>query len=159
VGLAHAVLALSSLGAGETTVTPTVLSAGTTTNTVPAAATVAVDVRAAEPAELVRVDDAVRALSVPVGAVTVTGGINRPPLDPSSSASLFALASRLSPGLQGIAVGGGSDGNFTAGAGIPTLDGLGAVGNGAHAEGEHVLVSHMEPRAALLAALLSELLA
>jgi glutamate carboxypeptidase len=159
VGLAHAVLALASLGAGETTVTPTVLSAGTTTNTVPAAATVAVDVRAAEPAELVRVDDAVRALSVPVGAVTVTGGINRPPLDPSSSASLFALASRLSPGLQGIAVGGGSDGNFTAGAGIPTLDGLGAVGNGAHAEGEHVLVSHMEPRAALLAALLSELLA
>ena len=57
-----------------------------------------------------------------------------------------------------IAVGGGSDGNFTAGAGVPTLDGLGAVGDGAHAEGEHVLVSHMEPRARLLAALLQELL-
>jgi glutamate carboxypeptidase len=158
VGLAHAVLALSALGSGETTVTPTVLSGGTTTNTVPASARVAVDVRAVEPSELARVDDAVRALTVPVGSLSVSGGINRPPLDPSSSASLFALASRLSPGLQGIAVGGGSDGNFTAGAGVPTLDGLGAVGDGAHAEGEHVLVSHMEPRAALLAALLEALL-
>jgi glutamate carboxypeptidase len=161
VGLAHAILALSSFGDPDlgTTVTPTVLSGGTTTNTVPAAATVAVDVRAEVPAELTRVDAAVRSLTVPVGTVSVGGGINRPPLDASSSASLFALASKLSPGLQGISVGGGSDGNFTAGAGVPTLDGLGAVGDGAHAEGEHVLVSHMEPRAQLLADLLKELLA
>jgi glutamate carboxypeptidase len=160
VGVAHAVLALAGLGdaARGTTVTPTVVSAGTTTNTVPAAATVAVDARAVDPAELARVDAAVRALSVPVGTVSVSGGINRPPLDASSSESLFALAQKLSPGLQGIAVGGGSDGNFTAGAGVPTLDGLGAVGDGAHAEGEHVLVSQLEPRADLLAALLGELL-
>jgi glutamate carboxypeptidase len=161
VGLAHAVLALAALGddAKGTTVTPTALSGGTTTNTVPAAARVAVDVRAAVPEELTRVDEAVRSLRVPVGTLSVDGGINRPPLDASSSASLFALAQRLSPGLQGIAVGGGSDGNFTAGAGVPTLDGLGAVGDGAHAEGEHVLVPQMEPRAELLAALLKELLA
>ncbi|MFN2537438.1 MAG: M20/M25/M40 family metallo-hydrolase, partial [Mycobacteriales bacterium] len=162
VGVAQAVLALSALGdpAAGTSVTPTVLSAGTTTNTVPASATVAVDVRAVLPSELSRVDTAVRGLCVPLeaAAVSVSGGINRPPLDASSSASLFALAQRLSPELQGIAVGGGSDGNFTAGAGVATLDGLGAVGAGAHAEGEHVLVSHMEPRAQLLAALLGELL-
>jgi glutamate carboxypeptidase len=161
VGVAHAVLALAGLGdaARGTTVTPTVVSAGTTTNTVPAAATVAVDARAVDPAELARVDAAVRALSVPVGTVSVSGGINRPPLDASSSAELFARAQRLLPGLQGIAVGGGSDGNFTAGAGVPTLDGLGAVGDGAHAEGEHVLLSHLEPRANLLTGLLTELLA
>ena len=163
IGLSHAVLALSSLGAPDlgTTVTPTVLSGGTTTNTVPASASVAVDVRAAVPAELARVDAAVRGLTVPLqgATVSVSGGINRPPLDASSSLSLFALAQRLFPGLQGIAVGGGSDGNFTAGAGVATLDGLGAVGAGAHAEGEHVLVSHMEPRAQLLAALIGELLA
>jgi glutamate carboxypeptidase len=160
LGLAAAMLELATYGdaALGTTVTPTVLSGGTTTNTVPASASVAVDVRAVVPAELTRVDAAIRALSVPVGSVSIGGGINRPPLDPSSSASLFALAQRLSPGLQGIAVGGGSDGNFTAGAGVPTLDGLGAVGDGAHAEGEHVLVSQMEPRAALLAALIGELL-
>jgi glutamate carboxypeptidase len=162
VGLAQAVLALASMGAPElgTTVTPTVVSGGTTTNTVPAAASVAVDVRAEVPQELQRVDEAVRSLAVPLpGAqVTIGGGINRPPLDASSSAALFALAQTLSPGLQGIAVGGGSDGNFTAGAGVPTLDGLGAVGAGAHAEGEHVLVSHLEPRARLVAALLEELL-
>lgn len=161
VGLAHAVLALAELGDADlgTTVTPTVLAAGTTTNTVPAAASVAVDVRAALPDELARVDAAIRRLTVPVGTVSVSGGVNRPPLDLASSAELFARACRLSPGLQGVAVGGGSDGNFTAGAGIPTLDGLGAVGDGAHAEGEHVLVSQMEPRAALLARLVEELLA
>jgi glutamate carboxypeptidase len=160
VGLAQAVLALTTLGdaALGTTVTPTVLSGGTTTNTVPASASVAVDVRAVVPSELDRVDAAIRSLDVEVGTVTVSGGINRPPLDPSSSSALFALAQALSPDVQGVAVGGGSDGNFTAGAGVPTLDGLGAVGGGAHAEGEHVLVSHMEPRAQLLAALLGELL-
>ncbi|HUR51639.1 MAG TPA: M20/M25/M40 family metallo-hydrolase, partial [Mycobacteriales bacterium] len=96
-------------------------------------------------------------------AVDVRGGVNRPPLDPASSADLFARARQVAerlgmPALQGVSVGGGSDGNFTAGAGVPTLDGLGAVGDGAHAEGEHVLLSAMEPRARLLAGLLAELL-
>jgi glutamate carboxypeptidase len=166
--LAHAIVASGSVGdpAVGTTVTPTVLSAGTTTNTVPASATAALDARAAVPAEFARIEAALREaaaaaeLAVPGTSVKVTGGVNRPPLDASSSAALFAQASSLAevmglPALQGVAVGGGSDGNFTAGAGIPTLDGLGAVGGGAHAEGEHVLVSAMAERAALLAALVS----
>ena len=171
VALAHAVLGIASLGdaALGTTVTPTLSRAGTTTNTVPAQAQVSVDARASAPDELARVDAALRRLAedvglvVPGSSVAVTGGVNRPPLDEASSADLFALAQRVAsslgmPALQGIAVGGGSDGNFTAGAGIPTLDGLGAVGDGAHAEGEHVLLSEMGPRAALLAGLLEELL-
>jgi glutamate carboxypeptidase len=171
VALAHAVLGIAALGdpARGTTVTPTLSKAGTTTNTVPAAAQLAVDARAADPEELVRVDRALRevaqevALAVPGSGVEVLGGVNRPPLDAASSASLFALAQQVAtrlgmPALQGIAVGGGSDGNFTAGAGVPTLDGLGAVGDGAHAEGEHVLLSQMGPRAELLAGIVEELL-
>jgi glutamate carboxypeptidase len=171
VALAHAVLGIAGLGDPGlgTTVTPTLASAGTTTNTVPAEARVAVDVRAAVPAELPRVDEALRRLleavasAVPGVGVELTGGVNRPPLDASSSAELFALAQQVAvrlgmPALQGVSVGGGSDGNFTAGAGVPTLDGLGAVGDGAHAEGEHVLASHLEPRARLLAGLVEELL-
>ena len=166
VALAHAVLRAAELGRADlgTTVTPTIMSAGTTSNTVPATGRVALDVRAALPAELDRVDRDLRAITARVSgtSVTVSGGVNRPPLDAASSAGLFETAQRLAgtlglPALQGVSVGGGSDGNFTAGAGIPTLDGLGAVGDGAHAEGEHVLVSQMEPRARLLAALLEEL--
>jgi glutamate carboxypeptidase len=171
LALAHAILGISALGdpALGTTVTPTLASAGTTTNTVPAHAQVAVDARAAVPSELSRVDLGLRALgetvasAVPGVAVELTGGVNRPPLDASSSADLFDLAQKVAaklgmPELQGVSVGGGSDGNFTAGAGIPTLDGLGAVGDGAHAEGEHVLLSQLEPRARLLAGLVEELL-
>ncbi len=167
LALAHFLVATGEVGAPErgTTVTPTVLSAGTTSNTVPAHAKAAIDVRAADPAELERVEQALKLAgataerAVPGCAVTISGGINRPPM--TESKELFQLARRLgSPlGLQlaGVAVGGGSDGNFTAGAGIPTLDGLGAVGDGAHAEGEHVLLSAMEPRARLLAALVTAL--
>lgn len=167
VEVAHQVLAIARLGDADvgTTVTPTVLSAGTTTNTVPAAARVAVDVRALSAAEQARVDAALRALPVQVAgcAVEVRGGVNRPPLEASSSAALLGLAQRLAgelglPPLVGARVGGASDGNFTAGLGVPTLDGLGAVGGGAHAEGEHVLVDAMAPRSALVAALLRELL-
>jgi len=171
VALAHAILGIAGIGDAVlgTTVTPTLASAGTTTNTVPARAHVAVDVRGAELAELARVDDALRrlveevALAVPGVSSELAGGVNRPPLDASSSADLFALAQKVAarlgmPALQGVSVGGGSDGNFTAGAGIPTLDGLGAVGDGAHAEGEHVLLSQMEPRARLLHGVLEDLL-
>ncbi len=170
IALAHLVVAAAKLGDAEigTTVTPTVLSAGTTTNTVPAAARLALDVRAAVPAELPRVESALHEaarsaeLAVPGTTVEVTGGVNRPPLDAASSGDLFARACAIAaglgmPALQGVSVGGGSDGNFTAGVGVPTLDGLGAVGDGAHAEGEHVLLSAMEPRARLLAGLLSDL--
>ncbi len=165
--LAHQVQAVAALAdtAAGTTVTPTVTSAGTTPNTVPAAGRFAVDVRAWSQAEHERVDSALRALMpVLTGAtVVVHGGVNRPPLEESSSRHLFerarALASRLGmPPVRGAAVGGASDGNFTAGAGVATLDGLGAVGGGAHAADEHVLVDRLLDRTALLGALLADLL-
>ncbi|MFM2070777.1 MAG: hypothetical protein RLZZ623_1040, partial [Actinomycetota bacterium] len=91
--------------------------------------------------------------------IDVRGGIDRPPMHPSASATLFPVAQRaaLAAGmghLEGVAVGGGSDGNFTADLGVPTLDGLGAVGGGAHADHEYVDVATMTERARLLAALI-----
>ncbi|MFC6083484.1 M20 family metallopeptidase [Sphaerisporangium aureirubrum] len=146
---------------GPVTITPTLSSAGTTVNTVPARARVAVDVRVPTLAAQHRVDELLRALSPRIAGtrLEVLGGPNRPPLEPDSSAALFALAQRVAAGLglpplAGAGVGGASDGNFTAGAGCPTLDGLGAVGGGAHAEGEHVIVAEMPGRAALLAGLI-----
>ena len=168
VELAHQILAVQALAdpALGTTVVPTVLSAGTTVNTVPAAGEFAVDVRARGAAEQRRVDAALRALRpvVPGATLTVTGGINRPPLEAAASAALYARASavaaRLGQSPPGRAsVGGASDGNFTAGAGVPTLDGLGAVGGGAHADDEHVLTGALPDRAALLTALVADLLA
>lgn len=165
--LAHQLLAVAGIGnAGAgTTVTPTLMSAGTASNTVPATGQFAVDVRARDGAEQGRVDAAMRALR-PVldGArIEVTGGPNRPPLEAAASAGLYARAARLAaalglPPLTCAAVGGGSDGNLTAGVGTPTLDGLGAVGGGAHADDEHVLVAELPGRAALLAALIADLL-
>ncbi|MEV4468167.1 M20 family metallopeptidase [Nonomuraea salmonea] len=161
IELAHQILAIAGLGAGATTVTPTVLSGGSTLNTVPAFASVGVDVRVAEVAEQERVDAAMHALRpvVPGTRLDVVGGPNRPPLEASMSASLFGLAQELAaglglPALTSASVGGASDGNFTAGVGCPTLDGLGAVGGGAHADHEHVLVSELPSRTALLRALL-----
>jgi glutamate carboxypeptidase len=141
-------------------VVPTVLSGGTTSNTVPAQATVAVDVRAWEKAEQQRVDQAIRELRpiLPGARVRVEGGINRPPLDPESSAGLFELAKSLDPDLTETAVGGASDGNFTAGLGIATLDGLGAVGDGAHADHEHVIVAEIPRRTELLTRLVRSVL-
>jgi glutamate carboxypeptidase len=165
VAAARMVLDVADVAAPElgTTVTPTLASAGTTRNTVPSAATVALDVRAATVAEQQRVDDAVRAIRPHNGAtLTVEGGINRPPLEEGSGAHLLELAQRAAgtcglPPLETAKVGGGSDGNLTAALGVPTLDGLGAVGAGAHAEGEYVLVPAMPERAALLAALIVEI--
>jgi glutamate carboxypeptidase len=166
IELAHQALAVSRVAdpAKGTTVTPTVASAGTTDNTVPAAALLRVDTRAATPDEQDRVDRELRALRpVLAGAtVTVRRETSRPPLPASASAALFALAQRLAGELglgplEQATVGGGSDGNLTAGLGVPTLDGLGAVGGGAHALGEHVRVAAMPQRAALVAALVGAL--
>jgi glutamate carboxypeptidase len=166
VELAHQVLAAAALARPEvgTTVTPTLLSAGTTTNTVPGAGVLHVDVRVADPADALRVDAGMRALApVVAGArLFIGGGMNRPPLPRSASEALFSMAQRVAPGLgldppAGVEVGGGSDGNFTAAAGVPTLDGLGPDGDGAHAEGEHVLLASMPERAALVAGLLRAL--
>jgi glutamate carboxypeptidase len=99
---------------------------------------------------------------MPGTTLSVSGGPNRPPLPTTASAALFeqaqeAAESLCAPALDGVVVGGGSDGNFTAAVGCPTLDGLGAVGDGAHAEGEHVRTDAMPERAALLAALIGRL--
>ena len=167
VELAHQILAVTGLAdpARGTTVVPTVLSAGTTVNTVPAAAVVALDVRAWDLAEQERVDEGLRALRpvLPGAGVRVTGGVNRPPLEAAASGALFALADSLARELglgplAAAAVGGASDGNFTAGLGVPTLDGLGAVGGGAHADDEHVLVAELPGRTALLTALIEAVL-
>jgi glutamate carboxypeptidase len=97
--------------------------------------------------------------TVPGTTLSVSGGPNRPPLPAAASAALFELAQEAAndlgfAALDGVFVGGGSDGNFTAAVGCPTLDGLGAVGDGAHAEGEHVHIDAMPRRAALLAAII-----
>ncbi|MDN5737175.1 M20 family metallopeptidase [Brevibacterium sp. BDJS002] len=155
---------LADASAG-TSVVPTVISAGTTSNTVPAEARVDVDVRARTAAELDRVDAAMRELAtrpqLEGSSIEVIGGINRPPFEREQSAELFdratALAAELGlPAPEGVSVGGASDGNFTAGDGIATLDGLGAVGDGAHAEHEHAVIAEIAPRTALLAALIAD---
>ncbi|MEU7459611.1 M20/M25/M40 family metallo-hydrolase, partial [Streptosporangium roseum] len=176
IELAHQILALGAIalsaddgaapdGLGPTTVTPTVLSGGTTTNTVPALASVEVDVRVPTLAAQARVDEMVRALAprTPGTRLEVSGGPNRPPLEQASSARLFELACRIAKDLgmeppRGVAVGGASDGNFTAGIGCPTLDGLGAVGGGAHAAHEHVVVEEMPGRTRLLTGLIASVL-
>ena len=161
------VAGLSDAEAG-TTVVPTTITAGTTSNTVPAEARVSVDVRARTAAELERVDSAIRALAAEPtlegSTAEVIGGSKRPPFEPGASAALFDRATVLASELgiaapRGVAVGGASDGNFTAGDGIPTLDGLGAVGDGAHAEHEHAVIAEIAPRTALLAALIADQLA
>lgn len=163
---AHQIMALAALGdpAAGTTVTPTSLTAGTTANTVPGHARIAVDARASSRGEQDRVEAAMRALRpyLPGAQLEVAGGVNRPVFPAAASAQLFARAARIATELGigplgGTAVGGGSDGNFTAAMGTPTLDGLGAVGGGAHADDEHVLVSELPRRTALLTALVTEL--
>jgi glutamate carboxypeptidase len=167
VELAHAVLALQQLARPDigTTVTPTVAASGTATNVVPAAAYLDVDVRALTPEEQQRVDAQMHDLAakLPGARLRVDGAPDRPPLPARASQQLFEracqAAQRIGLGaLHGVEVGGGSDGNLTAAAGAPTLDGLGAVGGGAHAESEHVLLHTMPERTALLAALVSDLL-
>jgi glutamate carboxypeptidase len=144
-----------------TSVTPTVLSAGTTTNTVPAQARLSVDVRAWTRAEQERVDALVRDWTVhhPEASWAIEGGIDRAALEAHASADLFARAQQVAqvlglPHLRDCAVGGASDGNLTAAAGVPTLDGLGAIGDGAHADHEWASISGMEERSRLLAGIL-----
>ncbi|MHB1558734.1 MAG: M20 family metallopeptidase [Isosphaeraceae bacterium] len=166
VELAHQVLRIQEFqdpGAG-TTLNVGVIQGGTTTNVVPAAASADIDVRVATAAEALRIESALRAIQpVTDGTrLTVTGGFNRPPMERSPGiASLFGqarqIAEKLGLTLTEGSTGGGSDGNFTAALGLPTLDGLGARGAGAHADNEHIVVESLGERARLLAALLNEL--
>jgi glutamate carboxypeptidase len=156
---AHQVLDIAALGRPSigTSVTPTVASAGTLDNVVPAEAIVVVDVRVESLDEKERIESAFAALTPHLdGAqLTVQGGIGRPPMPESASSTLFAVAKQLLPDLEGRSVGGGSDGNFTAALGVPTLDGLGAVGGGAHADHEYLVVARMVERANLVAGLVT----
>ncbi|MFD5906752.1 M20 family metallopeptidase [Streptomyces microflavus] len=152
-------------GADRSTVTPTLLSAGSTPNTVPARARIAVDVRVPTSAAQDHIDTLLRGLTprTPGARLEIQNIGGRPPMEPGASAELFALASRIARELgqgplRGIAVGGVSDGNCTAAVGCPTLDGLGAVGAGAHADDEYVEVASMIPRSRLLAELVTRTL-
>ncbi|MBC6467386.1 M20 family metallopeptidase [Actinomadura alba] len=158
-----AVQALASTPDG-TSVTPTLLSGGTTTNTVPEAATVCVDVRSWTGSELDRVDRRMRALAplLEEARLTVEGGVNRYPLTPEVALPLLRLTTLVAadigvPPPAGASVSGASDANFTGALGVPTLDGLGAVGGGAHARTEYVEVARMPERTALLAALIDRI--
>jgi len=156
---AHQVLAIAALAdvARGTTVTPTVAHGGTADNVVPAETTIRVDVRVTGPEEAARVEAAMASLTPvdPAASISVTGSVGRPPMPEGSAGELLGIARGHDPAIAAVVVGGGSDGNFTAAVGVPTLDGMGAVGGGAHADHEHVLVDTMPDRARLVAAVVS----
>ena len=167
VEMGHAILAISGFENKElgTTVVPTMLRSGNTTNTVPDLAVLDIDVRSFSMAELQRVDAALRNLSAVNSAARyeITGGFNRPPLETTSTMALYERAERVAkalgmPPLGHASVGGASDGNFAAAAGAQVLDGLGAVGDGAHAAHEWVDITTLENRSALLHALIRDIL-
>ena len=167
VEMGHAILAISGFENKElgTTVVPTMLRSGNTTNTVPDLAVLDIDVRSFSMAELQRVDAALRNLSAVNSAARyeITGGFNRPPLETTSTMALYERAERVAkdlgmPPLGHASVGGASDGNFAAAAGAQVLDGLGAVGDGAHAAHEWVDITTLENRSALLHALIKDIL-
>jgi len=139
-----------------------VFAGGTRSNVVASQAHAEVDVRIAKARDAAYVEKLFRSLKVsdPHCTLTITGGINRPPMErKAGTIALFkkarALAAELGFVLEEAATGGGSDGNFTAALGVPTLDGMGAVGDGAHASHESVLIEHLVPRTALLAAMIA----
>ncbi len=146
------------------TVNPGVVSGGTRSNVVAAEARAEIDIRVLKLTDVPGLEKKFHALQ-PFDSrctIEVSGGLNRPPMERSAGiVELFRRAQRLALGL-GVSVeesltGGGSDGNFTAALGIPTLDGLGGVGEGAHAANESILVDRIADRTALLAKLLAEL--
>ena len=163
VELAHQVLRLAEMNDHErgVTVSVGVMNGGTTINVVPAEASAKVDVRFWTPEDGERIVSEIRSLQ-PVLAeaqLEITGGINRPPMPRSEkNIALYEhardLAAELGFELNDAVVGGGSDGNFTAAMGVPTLDGLGVDGAGAHADHEHIIVSDIPRRAALLTRLM-----
>ena len=143
------------------TVNPGVIGGGTRVNVVAQEGWAEIDVRIAKARDALRVDRALRRLRPYDKAckLRIAGGLNRPPMERTpSTVALFERAQRMAAQigitLTEASTGGGSDGNFTAALGIPTLDGMGSVGAGAHAPNEHCLRSHLAPRTALLAAML-----
>lgn len=166
VELAHLIQKIARIEKPEigTTVVPTVAASGTTLNTVPAQAFLDVDSRSLTIDEQERVNKEMHALTatLPGAKVTVEGGINRRPLETAMAQGLFAVAQKIAAEMgftvDSAIVGGASDGNFTAALGVPTLDGLGAVGHGAHAPDEHIVISQIDTRAELLRRLVDQTL-
>ncbi|MFZ1405543.1 MAG: M20 family metallopeptidase [Anaerolineae bacterium] len=163
VELAHQVRALTGLTDYERGITISVglIQGGSAVNTVPAAAEMQVDARVWRLEDAAWVNQQVYALRphLPGASLQISGGVERPPMERlPGTVRLFELARRLGQeiGLDLVerAVGGASDGNFTAALGIPTLDGLGVCGDGAHTDEEYVLIGQLAPRAAVLAGLL-----
>lgn len=161
--LAHQIQAISRLTDLKRGITlnPGVIRGGTRTNVVADRAELEVDLRVARKSDGAVMERKVRSLRPvnPSCTLQIEGGINRPPLERTKQVSaLFHLAKNIAGDLgfelQEVAVGGGSDGNFTGGLGIPTLDGLGAVGEGAHAKHESIVAAELPRRAALLAGLI-----
>jgi glutamate carboxypeptidase len=143
------------------TVNPGVIGGGTRTNVIAAEAWVDVDVRVTRRHDVERVDRALRRLRPFDKAcrLQLEGGLNRPPMERTrGTVALFRRARKLAAEmgftLEEASTGGGSDGNFTSALGIPTLDGMGAVGEGAHATHEYVTREDLAARTALLAAML-----
>jgi glutamate carboxypeptidase len=144
-----------------------VIGGGTKSNVVPAEAWAEIDLRVAKRADGPRMEKRFAALKpTPKSGTTLTveGGINRPPMERTrGTVQLFRraqslaaeIASEFGGQLAEASTGGASDGNFTSALGIPTLDGMGAVGEGAHATHESILIDHLAPRTALLAAMLA----
>ena len=143
------------------TLNPGVISGGTRSNVIPAEAAAVVDVRVLKMKDASVIDKKMRALK-PYNRkckLQITGGVNRPPMERSGGVvellkKATAIAKEMNWKLDEAAVGGGSDGNYTAGLGIPTLDGLGGVGEGAHAAHESIVIAELPRRAALLAGLI-----
>ena len=166
--LAYQIIALQALNSPETGTTVNVCMAqsGVATNVIPPAATAVVDVRVLNAAEAERIDAAIRAqmerTTIPEVRCTVTGGFNRPPLEKIPvSAKLLSrtqeIAEHLGYPLTEIVMGGGSDGNFTAALGIPTLDGMGPDGGLSHSENEFLELSSLWERMAILIRVIEEL--
>ena len=145
------------------TINADIIEGGTRTNVIAERARAVLDLRALHAADMRRVENRLHALRpiLPGARLEIRGGFNRAPLERKFSGALFAraksLAAQMGLPLGECIAGGGSDGNLTAALGIPTLDGLGAVGDGAHSAHEHILTNTMPARAALLAALLATL--
>lgn len=145
------------------TVNVDVIQGGTRSNVIPEHAVARVDVRVPTAADREKIERQMRALTPihPEATLEITGGVNRPPLERKMASALFRqardLGRKMGLELDEAATGGGSDGNFTAALGIPTLDGLGGTGDGAHARHEHVIVRELPQRAALIAALIATL--
>jgi len=167
VEISHVILQLAALENKEhgTTVVPTLLKSGNSANTVPDQAVLEIDARSFAQSEIERVDAAIKSLKATVSGarLEITGGLNRPPLQPSSTKALYeqieVVAKSIGMAPLGCAeVGGASDGNFAAAAGAQVLDGLGAVGGGAHAPSEWLSLKSIEERSALLHAFIKDLL-